>query len=181
MLRVRVGYCGGVKENPSYYDLVDHTEAVSIDFDPEVISFEEMLKHFWDAHEPTRNNASRQYIHALFYRSELQKIAAEKSLIATALERSIPEGKIETEIIPVREFTYAEDYHQKYYLTQYREIREFLTKIYPDEKALADSTVATRLNAYLFSGLDKTRARLEEEIDSYGLPDGYRDQILARV
>lgn len=176
-----MGYCGGVKKAPSYYDLVDHTEAVSIDYDPEVISFEGMLKHFWDSHQPTRNNASRQYIHALFYRNEEQKVAAEESLIAVANERNIPEGRIETEIIPVREFTYAEDYHQKYYLTQYQELRAFLTQNYPDEKALADSTVAMRLNAYLFSGLDKSRERLEMEIDTYGLPEDYKTQVLARI
>lgn len=181
MLRVRVGYCGGFKKNPSYYDLEDHTEAVSIDYDPQVISFDDMLKHFWSAHQPTRNNASRQYLHALFFRSEIQKVAADKSLIATAVERDIPERKIETEIIPMREFTYAEDYHQKYYLTQYQELRAFLTQIYPDGKALADSTVATRLNAYLFSGMDKSRERLEAEIDSYDLPEDDKARVLERI
>jgi len=181
VLRVRVGYCGGVKEHPSYYDLGDHTEAVSIDFDPEVISYEEILDQFWDAHDPTRNNASRQYLHALFYRSEAQKVAAEESLIKVAAKRDIPEGKIETEIIPIREFTYAEDYHQKYYLTRYAELREFLVQFYPDGKALADSTVAMRLNAYLFSGLDKSRERLALEIESYDLPEDYRALVLARV
>ncbi|MCL4155147.1 UNVERIFIED_CONTAM: hypothetical protein GTU68_014603 [Idotea baltica] len=140
-----------------------------------------MLKHFWDSHDPTRNNASRQYIHALFYRSEAQKVAAEESLIAVAEERNLSGRQIETEIVPVRDFTYAEDYHQKYYLTQYPELRSFLTQIYPDEKSLADSTVAMRLNACLFSGLDKSRERVEKEINSYGLPDDYVSQVLARI
>lgn len=181
MLRVRAGYCGGTKENPSYYDLGDHTEAVSIDYDPEVISFEGMLKHFWAAHQPTRNNASRQYLHALFYRCEAQKVAADLSLSAIAAERELPERKIETEIIPVREFTYAEDYHQKYYLTQYPELRDFLTGTYPTGKALADSAVATRLNAYLFSGMDNARERLEREIDSYDLPGNLKTLVSSRI
>ena len=108
-------------------------------------------------------------------------MAAEESLIAVANKRDISERQIKTEIVPVREFTYAEDYHQKYYLTQYSDLRAFLTQNYPDEKSLADSTVAMRLNAYLFSGLDKSRERLEKEIDSYGLPEDYKAQVLSRI
>ncbi len=178
---MRAGYCGGFKKSPSYYDLGDHTESISIDYDPNVISFDALLKQFWNAHEPTRNNASRQYVHALFYRSETQKVAADKSLSEVSAARDIPERKIETEIIPMREFTYAEDYHQKYYLTQYPELRAFLTQIYASGKALADSTVATRLNAYLFSGIDKSQERLEAEIESYDLPEDLRDLVRSRI
>lgn len=88
---------------------------------------------------------------------------------------------METEIIPVKEFTYAEGYHQKYYLTQFRELRSFLEANYPDTKSLADSTVAGRLNAALFSGFGKPRRLIEAEIDGYDLPDDLREIVLERV
>lgn len=113
----------------------------------------------------------------MFYRSEKQRIFAEESKERVASEI----GKVETEIIPVKEFTYAEGYHQKYYLTQFRELRAFLEANYPDTKSLADSTVAARLNAALFSGFGDPRRIVEEEIDRYDLPDDLRQSVLNRL
>lgn len=135
------------------------------------MSFEDLLGLFWANHSPTRNKPGRQYINALFYRDEAQKRAAEASRDATAESLGVEPRKIETEIIPIRTFTYAEDYHHKYYLTQYPKLRTFLTATYPTEKELADSTVATRLNGFLFSGIDADPERLAEELGSYDLPE----------
>lgn len=163
MLRTRVGYCGGTKENPSYYSLGDHTEAFSIDYDPGVISYEELLGHFWAGHRSDRNHSSRQYMNAVFFRNPGQQDLAEAS-------RDARGGHVATQILPVGEFTYAEGYHHKYYLTRYAEIREFLEMTYPKAKSLADSTVAMRLNAYLGSGMQRDWKRFLAELADFGLP-----------
>tara|TARA_R110002096_G_scaffold342474_1_gene535472 strand:+ start:644 stop:1072 length:429 start_codon:yes stop_codon:yes gene_type:complete len=142
-----------------------------------VISYGDLLRIFWKSHRPGYNNPNRQYWHAVFYRDEAQRIAAE----ASCEELKAAGQKVETEIVPVRQFTYAEGYHQKYYLTQFRELRAFFEATYPDAKSLADSTVATRLNAILFSGVGDLRALLDAEIDRYDLPNDLREMVLSRV
>ena len=124
-----------------------------------------MLEIFWKEHDCRRNRGSRQYINAVFYRSEEQLAEVEESL-------PIPRDQIETVIAPVGIFTYAEDYHQNYYLTQRRDIRQFLEDTYPTEREFADSHVATRLNAFLFAGFERVenRERFFRELGDYGLP-----------
>ena len=163
MLRTRVGYCGGTKENPSYYSLGDHTEAFSIDYDPGLLGYEDLLAHFWTGHRSDRNHSSRQYMNAVFYRGPDQQNLAEASRAGRA-------GHVATAILPVGSFTYAEGYHHKYYLTRYTEIRQFLEQTYPDAKSLADSTVAMRLNAYLGSGMQRDWECFLAELADYGLP-----------
>lgn len=109
-------------------------------------------------------------MNAIFFRDENQKERAEASLIAEAARLGISVDDVETKILPMRTFTYAEGYHQKYGLTRHREIREYLNEVYPDAKSFADSTVATRLNAYLGLGLIRHHQALLEELPSYGLP-----------
>ncbi len=171
MLRTRVGYCGGTKEKPNYYALADHTEAISIDYDPQVISYEQLLVYFWKAHRCELSNRSRQYMNAVFYQNKEQQKIADDSRIKEAQRLEISVGDVKTEIIPVGQFTYAEEYHQKYYLTRHSDIRDFLSKNYPTGKALADSTVAARLNAYLGSGIQKNWKSFLKELPSYGLPE----------
>lgn len=147
----------------------DHTEAISIDFDPEVISYRELLGHFWSAHRCSSINSSRQYRNALFYRDEEQKRIAEETRAEQAAKLGMAVSGVTTAIEPVGTFTYAEGYHQKYSLTRHREVRDFLNDIYPDAKSFADSTVATRLNGYLGTGGRKNLKALEKELPSYGL------------
>jgi peptide methionine sulfoxide reductase MsrA len=61
-----VGYAGGMKKNPTYRSLGDHTETVQIDFDPSVIPYGELLAVFWESHEPGSSTWSRQYMNAVF-------------------------------------------------------------------------------------------------------------------
>ena len=159
----------------------DHTEAISIDYDPNVISYEQLLDFFWKSHRCERSNFSRQYRNAVFYRNQTQKTTAFASLRREATRLGIRPDDIETEIVPAKTFMYAEGYHQKYYLTQHREIRAFLEKTYPDAKSLADSTVATRLNAYLGSGLNKDWAAFDNELPGYGLPQKIKDHLLQTI
>ena len=154
--------------------LGDHTEAISIDFDPKVISYEDLLVYFWSAHRCGSLNSSRQYRNAVFYRNESQKQLAEASRAHEAKRLGMKVEDVTTDIEPVGQFTYAEGYHQKYYLTRHHDVRDFLTEVYPTSKELADSTVATQLNAYLGAGMHLNWSALLEELPSYGLPEPIR-------
>lgn len=70
MIRTRVGYAGGSKENPTYYSLGDHSETIQIDYDPTQISYGQLLEVFWNSHNPTYEPWSRQYMSIIFYHSE---------------------------------------------------------------------------------------------------------------
>ncbi len=180
MLRTRVGYCGGDKEKPTYYSLSDHTEAITIDYDPKVLSYDDLLGLFWKGHRCDQVNRSRQYMNAVFYRDDAQKKIAEASLAKEATRRGIDPAAVQTEIVPMKTFTYAEGYHQKYYLTRHSGVRAFLNETYPDAKSLADSTVATRLNAYLGSGMNRDWKVFLAELPKYGLPDRM-EELLAKT
>lgn len=169
-MRTRVGYCGGTKENPTYYSLGDHTEAISIDYDPTLLSYEDLLGHFWRGHRCNSVNRSTQYRNAVFYRDDEQRKLAETSLADEAERRHLPSNAVTTDIVPMGTFTYAEGYHQKYYLTRHDALRAFLNATYPSAQALADSTVATRLNAYLGTGMQLDWQAFAKELPQYGLP-----------
>ncbi len=159
----------------------DHTEAISIDYDPKVLSYEKLLDYFWKGHRCEATNRSVQYMNAVFYRNDDQKLIAEKSMKARAAQLGISQEKVETRILPIKIFTYAEGYHQKYYLTRYRELRDLLTKTYPDAKSLADSTVATRLNAYLGDGIERDWPAFAKELPKYDLPDDLETSLISAV
>ncbi|MCV0366826.1 MAG: peptide-methionine (S)-S-oxide reductase MsrA [Nitrosopumilus sp.] len=118
-----VGYIGGQLPNPTYEevctDQTGHAEAVEVEFDPDEISYEELLDVFWNNHNPTTLNrqgpdVGRQYRSAIFVHDEEQKKIAEKS--KQDLENSGRfENPVVTEIVPAPTFYKAEEYHQKYF------------------------------------------------------------------
>ncbi|MGZ4796234.1 MAG: peptide-methionine (S)-S-oxide reductase MsrA [Acidimicrobiia bacterium] len=119
-----VGYAAGVTPNPIYEEVCSgrtgHTEAVLVVFDPAVISYEELLRVFWESHDPTQgmrqgNDVGTQYRSGIYVFSEAQRAAAEASR-ATFQGRldAAGFGEITTEILPAPEFYFAEDYHQQY-------------------------------------------------------------------
>lgn len=117
-----VGYCGGDLENPGYEQVctgaTGHAEAVEIIFDPGVVTFEELLDIFWRFHNPTTPDRQgpdygSQYRSAIFYHSDQQKQAAEKSR-ALCDASDLWADPVVTEITPAGQFWPAEDYHQKY-------------------------------------------------------------------
>jgi peptide-methionine (S)-S-oxide reductase len=119
-----VGYAGGFTPNPSYEEVCStrtgHTEAVLAVFDPAVTSYDEMLRLFWENHDPTQgmrqgNDMGTQYRSAVYFGSEAEREAAERSRDVFASRLSTAGfGPITTEIAPLRDFYYAEDYHQQY-------------------------------------------------------------------
>lgn len=118
----QVGYLGGNYENPSYTDVctgrTGHAEVVEVEYDPSIVTYEKLLKVFWDNHDPTQYNrqgpdVGTQYRSAIFFHSADQEAAARAS--KQTLER---DGKykrpIATEITPTSKFYRAEEYHQQY-------------------------------------------------------------------
>jgi len=119
-----VGYEGGFTPNPSYEEVCSgrtgHAEAVRVVFDPAGISYSDLLRVFWESHNPTQgmrqgNDIGSQYRSAIFWHSPQQQAAAEQS--AVAYQQRLTDagyGAITTEIRPASEFYFAEDYHQQY-------------------------------------------------------------------
>jgi len=119
-----VGYAGGFTPNPTYEEVCSgstgHTEAVLAVFDPKLTSYEEMLRLFWEGHDPTQamrqgNDVGTQYRSAIYFHDPSQQAAAERSRDAYAeVLRASGYGEIATEIAAAGPFYYAEDYHQQY-------------------------------------------------------------------
>jgi peptide-methionine (S)-S-oxide reductase len=119
-----VGYAGGFTPNPTYQEVCSgrtgHTEAVLVVFDPKVTSYEEILKLFWENHDPTQgmrqgNDVGTQYRSAVYFMNDAQREAAEAS--RDMFQRELTQagyGEISTEIAAAGPFYYAEDYHQQY-------------------------------------------------------------------
>lgn len=164
MIRTRVGYAGGTKDNPTYHSLGDHSETIQIDYDPGGISYERLLEVFWESHDPTARSWSTQYKAAIFYHNEDQKRIAEMSRDREAARRK---SKISTEILPATAFYPAEDYHQKYRLQHDAFMMEEFREMYRSNEDIFNSTAAARINGYL-DGYG-TLESLQEELDRLGL------------
>jgi peptide-methionine (S)-S-oxide reductase len=119
-----VGYVAGVTPNPTYEEVCSgrtgHTEAVLVVYDPQVTSYEALLKAFWEGHDPTQgmrqgNDVGTQYRSGVYTYDEAQAQAAQESREAYQASLSAQGyGSITTEIAPAGEFYFAEDYHQQY-------------------------------------------------------------------
>ena len=118
-----VGYIGGRLENPTYEDVctgqTGHAEAIQVEYDPSVVSYDEILEVFWSSHDPTTLNrqgpdVGEQYRSAIFFHSAEQEAAARAS--KERLQNSgMYEKNVVTQIVPASQFYKAEEYHQKYY------------------------------------------------------------------
>ncbi len=173
MIRTRVGYAGGTTDSPTYYNIGDHSETIQIDYDPDKISYEELLRVFWDSHSPTTQSWSTQYRSIIFYRNDEQRQLA----ISTRQQEEVRSGRaIVTEIVSFSEFYLAEDYHQKYYLQNTHALMEELRAIYPDFSDFIDSTAVARINGFL--GGHGSLEFLEEQIDSFGLSPEASSRLL---
>jgi peptide-methionine (S)-S-oxide reductase len=121
VISVTSGFAGGTTENPTYEEVctetTGHAEVTEIAFDPAKISYNQLLDVFWQAHDPTTLNrqgadVGTSYRSIILYRSEKQKLEAEKSKLGAQQNFRNP---IVTEIVPLKKFYPAEDYHQKYF------------------------------------------------------------------
>jgi peptide-methionine (S)-S-oxide reductase len=176
VIRTRVGYAGGTRENPTYHHLGDHAETLQVDYDPSVITYEDLLDIFWRTHSPETRSWSRQYMSAVFYHDGEQK-----RLAMTARDREAERRgcTIHTEILPAGRFYRAEDYHQKYYLRMRSEVTRALRSLYRSEDEFVDSEIAARLNGY-FAG-DGTYADVAADLKQGGFQEEEVTRLLGLV
>ena len=118
--RTEVGYCGGNSPNTNYREVctgtTNHAEAVKLEFDPKVISYEEIVKKFFEFHDPTTLNSQgpdfgTQYRSEIFYLNDEQKIIAQKVINEENVRLS---GRVVTKLSELKNYCAAEEYHQKY-------------------------------------------------------------------
>ncbi len=124
VISTAAGYAGGFTRNPTYKEVCSgntgHNEVVQVVYDPRKITYEQLLKVFWESHDPTQgmrqgNDAGTQYRSGIYCTSAAQKAAAEASKAAYEKELArAGHGSITTEIVDAPAFYYAEDYHQQY-------------------------------------------------------------------
>ena len=161
-----MGYAGGQTDAPNYSSIGDHTETVQVEYDPGRITYVQLLDIFWKSHRPTRRSWSRQYMNAIFYHNEQQRQMAMVSKTGVEQKSGLT---VKTEVVPLRSFTMAEDYHQKYILKRHYELKNEMSRIYPHHQDFVDSTAVARLNGY--AGGHGTKDQLMREIKSLGLRD----------
>jgi peptide-methionine (S)-S-oxide reductase len=123
VIATAVGYTGGDTRNPGYRDVCSgrtgHAEAVLVEYDPDKVSYEQLLDLFWENHDPTQLNRQgpdqgSQYRSAIFFHDAAQEAAAKASKEALA-KSGTHRRPIVTEIVPAGDFWMAEDYHQQYF------------------------------------------------------------------
>jgi peptide-methionine (S)-S-oxide reductase len=148
-----------------------------VDFDPEVISYSDLVDLVLASHDPVRRAHRTQYASLVLAHDEEQlRVARERGARAA----SVFGRPLATRIEPLGRFWVAEDYHQKYYLRNDRELSgEFQGMFGADEIAFRESTAAARVNGYVAG--DGTRAQLANEISFLGLSDTGRERLIAKV
>jgi peptide-methionine (S)-S-oxide reductase len=146
---------------------------VQVDYDPSVISYEQLLAVFWNSHDATYPSYSAQYRSAIFYTTDGQQKLANEFKQA---EESRLGKTLYTAIERYTNFYIAEDYHQKYYLRQIPQLANELYVIYPDPAAFRDSTAAARLNGYTGGYGDPDT--LIKNLDSFGLSKSGKQLLL---
>ncbi|XP_035721565.1 peptide methionine sulfoxide reductase-like isoform X2 [Vespa mandarinia] len=165
VIRTCVGYSGGTKETPTYKNIGDHTEVIDIEFDPDVVSYAQLLSMFWNNHEYSLiTKIKRQYMSLILYHDEEQKMIAEKSKDHEQRERG---ETFVTEIKPFEKFYPAEDYHQKYRLQNHPWLIE--TTGLTTGEILRTSPLAAKLNGYI-AGVGSLE-QLEKDLPNFGLSD----------
>ena len=139
-------------------------ETIQIDYDPEKITYSQLLQVFFSSHNPTWPSPIRQYASAVMVHDEEQERLATDAM-KDASERY--GKKISTELLPYTGFTRAEDYHQKYYLRNTAVLMDQYKGRFPNEGAFTDSTAIARVNGYI--GGNGTTEQLERERDELGI------------
>jgi methionine-S-sulfoxide reductase len=166
VIRTRVGYAGGQMPEPTYHNIGDHIETLEIDFDPDIMTFEQIVDIFWKNHNPTGPSWKRQYINAIFFHDESQKdiILKSKEQLSSQFNEQIT-----TEIIPYERFYPAENYHQKYHLQNVPVLLNDYKKIFASIQQFIDSTSAARVNGFI-TGHGSVED-FDSDIDKLGLSE----------
>ncbi|SMP65098.1 peptide-methionine (S)-S-oxide reductase [Anoxynatronum buryatiense] len=158
-MRTRVGYAGGTTPNPTYHQIGDHTETIQIVYDPEVITYEALLHIFWENHDPFARAWSAQYRSMVFTHDDTQAKILQNSIQQLEAAKG---RQVQTVIRSEVTFYSAEDYHQKYYLQNRRELFGEVKSQFDTFNAFVDSTTAARVNGYLAG--HGTPEQMEEDL-----------------
>ncbi len=144
VVRTRVGYAGGTKPDPTYEVIGDHTEVVQLEYDPDQLSFTELLEYAFDAHDPYHQPNKRQYQHIVF-----TETTAQHEQLESYLEANLDRERLTTRLERDLEFTLAEPYHQKFNLRGKRWITDVFEKAGYDDADRRESPAAAKLNAHV--------------------------------
>lgn len=144
VVRTRVGYAGGSKPDPTYHALGDHSEAVQVDYDPDVVDYADLLAVAFDNHDPRSQPAKRQYQNAVFYETEAEHAAVDEFLRGS----DWPADAVETRIERLEAFHVAEEYHQTFHLSSSPGLLRPFEEADYDDGALRESPAAAKVNAH---------------------------------
>ncbi|WP_435551736.1 peptide-methionine (S)-S-oxide reductase MsrA [Natrinema sp. CGMCC1.2065] len=160
VVRTRVGYAGGTKSDPSYEVLGDHTEVVQVEYDPEELSFSELLERAFSEHDPYQQPSKRQYQNIVF-----TETATQHDQLQTFLNDSdLDSNRITTRFESLDRFHLAEAYHQKFNLRGKRWITDVFAEAEYDDAAIRESPAAAKLNAHV-AGNDVSVPFIEQSFD----------------
>jgi len=151
--KTRVGYAGGKEGQPTSKNTLDYTEVLQIQYNPELLSLDEILTQFFDQHNTTREPYSIKYRSVLFYQNEEQK----EKMYQKVEEMKQKYGVIYTTVEPFEQFYEEGTRHQKYYLQRWKPVYKTWCQLHLGENSLVESTLAARLN-----GLSRGCGTLEE-------------------
>ncbi|WKX96822.1 hypothetical protein Q1695_012902 [Nippostrongylus brasiliensis] len=165
--KTRVGYAGGTTPNPTYKSIGDHTEVTEVQFDPALMSYAQLLDFFWSHHNPAEQR-KKQYQSAILYETEDEKKIAEQSYAKAKAKY----GDIETYVVKLDKFYQAEDYHQKYWL---RNKKDIFNELKLNDDQVANSVLAAKMNAYCAGYTDFSE--LEELKKEHGLSDSLVERV----
>ena len=144
VIRTSVGYAGGTKRDPTYHDLGDHTEVLQLEFDPDSITYRELLNRVFDSHSPRHQTGMTQYQNVVLTATEGQRAAVEEFLTTQGLTAD----GIETRIEQLSRFHVAEDYHQKYGLRSADSLMNTFEAAGYDGDELRESPCAAKSHGY---------------------------------
>ena len=171
VVSTRVGFSGGTFPNPNYSAIGDHVETVEVLYDPIVITYSELLRHFWRHHNSRAKPIFRQYASAIFCMEKAQIEVAKKEREAWQAQG---EKKVLTAILPAGEFYPAAENHQKYYLQQDTVLLSGLP-----EKDRLHTLLAAKLNAV--AGRAGDRADLKRTLEELGVDETAQQNLFARA
>ena len=174
VVRTQVGYAGGTTPAPTYHDIGDHTEVVQVEYDPDAITYTDLLEIAWSAHDPRSSPRKRQYRNVILVATDAQRAAAERS--RREVESGLG-GSVATAIEDLDAFHLAEAYHQKYHLRSTPALGDELVDRYGDD--LVESTVAARLNGFVTGHGDPDRR--ESFLASVALPPPLLAEVRRRI
>jgi len=180
VIRSRVGYCGGTTPEPTYRRVCsnpewqDWAEAVQVDFDPKLTSYEDLLNLFWKSHTFEMGSGKRQYMSAIFAHNEEQLEAAR---VSHAQKVSEKKGRVSTVVEEATDFWEAEAYHQKWLLQ--RKANWFRALELSDAREMIESPAACRLNAYAGQAIDA--AAMVRYTQGWGEKEGVTDEVRQNV